>query len=144
MKTLTAVALLSFAAMLSIPSARADWPSLFSKGSGSAGNANDAFWSAERPSFGSPVRPKIEAPAPRKTPVIFQKVNAGGRKVYDTTLGRVIPRAKPVPISATGRNTPWTRNKPVEKENSGSWLWPKKDTGPARSTEEFFKLKRPG
>lgn len=145
-RILLASLLLSVGFCLGPTTVQAAWPSLFVKNdSPSSKDPSDSFWKSERPSFGTPL-PARTRPEPPK-PSVWSRMGSSSKRMYNNTAGRVgMPKFKSKPVSVTGKHTPWTRPKAKPPESSGglfSWFQSEPSGGPARSTDEFFQLKRP-
>jgi hypothetical protein len=144
MRTARYVLLASLLISLGAGAAQAAWPSLFSsKGKESSASTADSFWKSERPNFGTPLPPRTRPEPPK--PTVWSRMGSSSKRMYNNTAGRVgMPKIKSKPVSVTGHHTPWTRPKAKPESSGGMFSWfQSKPAEPARSTDEFFSLKRP-
>jgi len=141
MRTARHVLLAALLLSVGAGAAQAAWPSLFS--SKEKESTSDSFWKSERPSFGTPLPPRTRPEPPK--PSVWSKMGSSSKRMYNNTAGRVgMPKIKSKPVSVTGHHTAWTRPKPKPESSGGMFSWfQSKPSGPARSTDEFFSLKRP-
>jgi hypothetical protein len=118
-------------------SARAEgwaWPNMFGKknSSGEVVNTNPTkAWFNQKMPTASPVpSQRASAPRPQKmrwqAPPLVSSVGNGTKWVYNHSVGMVIPRRTPEPMSVTGSNTPWSRPRSTQSQAStagfGSWF----------------------